>query len=131
MTHFKQGRFLIAQRAVSQPDDKFRMMRKKLRQLAGEDGIDRLMNTHTLDGLIAPSNRPAWRINHVRGDAPPVSSALSAALAGYPAVTVPMAQLDGLPIGVTVWGRKQNDDIVISIAAALERVTGGFHRPRQ
>ena len=40
-----------------------------------------------------------------------------------------MTQLDGLPVGVTVWGKELTDDIVISIAASLERITGGFKRP--
>ena len=129
MPHFNQQRLILAAQTPPLDRTKYNRALKQVLQLAGPEGIDRVMDAHNLDALIAPSNRPAWRIDYVQGDAEPVSSAVSAAVSGYPAMTVPMAQRDGLPMGVTVWGRRMADDRVIAIGAALERMTGGFKRP--
>ena len=73
----------MAQEAPIISDEQSEQFYRRLRTLAGRDGIDRMADAHTLDALIAPSNRPAWRTDYARGDAPPVSSALSAAVAGF------------------------------------------------
>ena len=47
------------------------------------------MDEHDLDALIAPTNGPAWKIDHVNGDTFHVGSSSLAAISGYPNVTVP------------------------------------------
>jgi ABC-type transport system substrate-binding protein len=56
------------------------------------------------DALVAPTTTPAWKIDLVNGDALRGSSAKSAALAGYPLVTIPAGHVMGLPVGITVHG---------------------------
>ncbi|MEE2786820.1 MAG: amidase family protein [Myxococcota bacterium] len=129
MPHFGQDRLVLAQRREAMPSEQYHRDLARLLDLAGSAGIDHIITKYRLDGLIAPSNRPAWLSDYRTGDAMPVSSALPAAVAGYPAVTVPMAKRDGLPVGVTVWGRAKQDAQIIAIAAAIERMTGGFKRP--
>ena len=49
---------------------------------------------------------------------------------GNPAVVVPVATTaDGLPIGVQVVGRPFEEELVLSVAAAIERACGGYRRP--
>jgi Asp-tRNA(Asn)/Glu-tRNA(Gln) amidotransferase A subunit family amidase len=49
---------------------------------------------------------------------------------GNPAVVVPVGRsAEGLPIGVQVIGRPFEEELVLSVAAAIERHSGGYVRP--
>jgi Asp-tRNA(Asn)/Glu-tRNA(Gln) amidotransferase A subunit family amidase len=51
-------------------------------------------------------------------------------LLGMPAVTVPVASSsEGLPIGVQIAGRPWEEELVLSVAGALERELGTFNPP--
>ena len=53
-----------------------------------------------------------------------------AAIAGYPHLTVPMGQVKGLPVGLSVIGLAWSDQQVLSIGAACERLLGKIAPPR-
>jgi Asp-tRNA(Asn)/Glu-tRNA(Gln) amidotransferase A subunit family amidase len=49
---------------------------------------------------------------------------------GHPAVVVPVGRSpEGLPIGVQVVGRPWEEEVVLQVAAAIERETGGYEPP--
>jgi Asp-tRNA(Asn)/Glu-tRNA(Gln) amidotransferase A subunit family amidase len=51
-------------------------------------------------------------------------------LLGSPAVVVPVAQSpEGLPIGVQIVGRPWEEELVLAVAAEVERECGGYKRP--
>jgi Asp-tRNA(Asn)/Glu-tRNA(Gln) amidotransferase A subunit family amidase len=51
-------------------------------------------------------------------------------LLGNPGAVIPVAQSpEGLPIGVQVVGRPWEEELVLAVAAELERECGGFRRP--
>lgn len=70
-----------------------------------EEGIDRVMNEHNLDAIIAPTGGPAWKTDWTNGDAGHVSSSSPAARSGYPNITVPMGFVEGLPVGISFFGK--------------------------
>jgi amidase len=77
--------------------------------------------------LIAPSNGPAERIDEVWGDRRGGGSAQiasAAAIAGYPSLTVPAGLAGGLPVGLTLVGRRNQDGLLLQIARAYERAAG-------
>ena len=89
-----------------------------------EEGMDKVMNEHTLDAIIAPTGSPAWKIDLVNGDElGGVFSSSPAAISGYPSVTVPMGQLDGLPVNISIFGRAWSEPILLEIAYAYEQGT--------
>ena len=47
-----------------------------------------------------------------------------AAMAGYPHLTLPMGEIRGLPIGLSVMGATDQDAAVLSGGLAIERVLG-------
>jgi Asp-tRNA(Asn)/Glu-tRNA(Gln) amidotransferase A subunit family amidase len=52
-------------------------------------------------------------------------------LAGFPGATVPMGfSPEGLPIGVQVIGRPNEDELVLAVAAELESARGKCEGPR-
>ena len=51
-------------------------------------------------------------------------------LLGNPGAVVPMAQsAEGLPVGVQIVGRPWEEELVLAVAAELERQCGGFRKP--
>jgi amidase len=82
-----------------------------------------VLERHDVQALIAPSNEPAWPVDYARGDAGRLSSSTLAALAGYPNVSVPAGLVDGLPVGVSVFGPK-NLSKLLPLALVIERACG-------
>src|SRR4029077_6539831 len=69
---------------------------------------DLTMTKYRLDALVAPTGGPAWITDLVNGDggtasAPGPSTVTS--VAGYPHITVPMGLVQGLPVGLSFFGR--------------------------
>jgi amidase len=51
-------------------------------------------------------------------------------LLGNPGAVVPVGQSpEGLPIGVQIVGRPWEEELVLAVAAEVERVAGGFRKP--
>lgn len=92
-------------------------------RLAGPEGIDKLLADNKVAFLIAPTEGPAWPIDLVTGDHfLPVGAGSLAAIAGYPHLTVPMGDVEGLPVGLSIIGPKWGDKAVLEAGAAYEKV---------
>ncbi len=96
---------------------------EKMNRLVRDEGIDRVMKEHNLDAFIAPTGSPAWKTDLVNGDSYTVSSSSPAAVAGYPNITVPMGYVDGLPVGISFFGRAWSEPLLIEIAYSYEQGT--------
>ncbi len=95
----------------------------------GRDALDAVLDAHGLDALVAPTTTPAWLIDLVNGDPVRGSSAKSAALAGYPLVSVPAGFVAGLPVGVTFMGRAFSEPALIRLAYAFEQAARARRPP--
>ena len=89
-------------------------------------GIDLTMAKYKLDALIAPTGGPAWITDLVNGDggtasAPGPSTVTS--VAGYPHITVPMGFVQGLPVGLSFFGRAWSEPTLVKLAYAYEQAT--------
>jgi amidase len=96
----------------------------------GRDSFDAALNDGKLDALVAPTTTPAWPYDVVNGDQFRGSSAKSAALGGYPLVSVPAGQVQGLPVGITFMGRAWSEPTLIKLAYAFEQATGARFAPK-
>jgi amidase len=90
------------------------------RALAGIDAL--LMPTtpdvaHTLGSDLPLAERVlrGWAV---------LSNTIPADLTGHPALTIPAAEKDGLPVGVMLLGRHFHDERLLSVAATFERHHG-------
>jgi amidase len=88
-----------------------------------QDGIDSALRSHQLDALIAPSNGPAWMIDHINGDNFSVGSSSFAAVSGYAAITVPAGFISGMPIGLSFIGGAFSEKQLIEIGYAFEQAS--------
>ena len=127
MPYFLQERLEAAQARGPLSEPAYLEARRAARRLAGEDGIDRVMDAHRLDAIVAPTGGPAWVTDLVNGDHFGGSSSAYAAAAGYPNVTVPVF---GLPVGVSFFGRAWSEPTLIRIAHAFEQATRHRRPPR-
>ena len=103
---------------------------EKCRRLAGKEGFDAIMDEQQLDALVAPTTTPAWPVDLVNGDQFRGSSAKSAALVGYPLVSVPAGVAAGLPVGITFMGRAWSEPTLIKLAYAYEQATKARRAPQ-
>ncbi|MEM9285368.1 MAG: amidase [Pseudomonadota bacterium] len=90
----------------------------------GPEGIDRLLSAYNVDYLIAPSRGPAFLTDPVRGDIDQSNAGAGwlPAIAGYPHLTLPMGDLRGLPIGLSIIGTKWDDAGVLRTGQAFEDI---------
>jgi len=103
---------------------------EKCRRLAGKEGFDAAMDEQQLDAMVAPTTTPAWPVDLINGDQFRGSSAKSAALAGYPLVSVPAGAAMGLPVGITFMGRAWSEPTLIKLAYAFEQATKARKPPQ-
>jgi amidase len=123
LVFFGQELFVDAQRKGPLTSAGYRKALAKNRRLARTEGIDAVMIKHRLDALVAPTQGPVWLIDLVNGDCAAGGSSSPAAVAGYPSITVPAGYVDGLPVGISFFGRAYTEPTLIRLAYAYEQAT--------
>jgi amidase len=99
------------------------------KRLAGPEGIDKLLAQYHVDALVAPTAGPAWVVDTVNGDHAAGSTPTLAAVAGYPHISVPMGDVYGLPVGLSIMGAKWSDGQVLAFGYAYEQARGPLPGP--
>lgn len=94
-------------------------------RLARTEGIDALMAKHELDALVALTSGPAGLGDPIYGGASSSTGGSSglAAVAGYPNITLPVADVRGLPMGISFFGRAWSEAKLLALAADFESRT--------
>ncbi|MEO0438765.1 MAG: hypothetical protein AAF098_17860, partial [Pseudomonadota bacterium] len=126
LAYFDQSIFL---KAAALPDTQadYEQKRAATKKAMSTDGLDRLFAEHRLDALIGITTGPAWKIDWVNGDAffgP--SMAGPAAVAGNPHITLPLAEVDGLPLGISLIGQRQQDHRLAALAKLISDKHGAI-----
>jgi amidase len=123
MPYFGQDLFLKAQAKGPLTTEEYLNALGKNQQFARADGIDAVMDKLKLDALVAPTGGPAWITDLPTGDHSAGGSSTLAAVAGYPAITVPMGFTFGLPVGISFFGRAWSEGVLIKLAFAYEQAS--------
>lgn len=123
MPYFAQENFYKAQEKGPLTTKEYVEAMEKNRQLSRMDGIDKTMEEHKLDAIVAPTGGPAWLTDIVNGDSFGGGSSEFAAVAGYPNVNVTAGYVHGLPVGISFFGRAWSEPVLIRLAYAYEQVT--------
>lgn len=128
---FGQETFELAQSRGGLDDPKYLEALANSKRLAGSEGIDKLLKENKVDLLVAPTTGVAWKTDLVNGDqySGPSASQLPA-VAGYPHLTVPMGQIEGLPLGISFIGTAWDDAKVLSAGYAYERASQPTSAPK-
>jgi amidase len=123
MPHFGQELLIEAQAKGPLTDEIYRRSLQTIRRAARDRGIDAVMDAQRLDAIVAPTGGPAWPTDLVNGDHVGGSSSAPAAIAGYPNISVPAGEVQGLPIGLSFFGRAWSEPTLFRIAYAFEQAT--------
>jgi len=121
LQYFGQEVFVQAQATTNLSDPTYLSAKKQAHDGAATNGIDAVMTANQLDALISPTAGVAWLIS-TNGDPPFSASSGPAAVAGYPHLTVPMGQVNGLPVGMSFFGRAWDDAKILAIGYAYEQL---------
>lgn len=130
MHYHDHERMKTAQSKESLDSDEYQEALKLMRTLTREEGIDKIMDEHHLDAIIAPTGSPAWKTDLTNGDNFGIFSSSPAAIAGYPNITVPMGDIDGLPVGLSIFGRAWSEPVLLEIAYSYEQGTKKRFTPK-
>lgn len=131
MPLFGQDIFTMAQAKAGLDDAAYRAARAKSLRLAGQEGIDAMLADNKVAMLVTISYGPAWPSDTVWGDQyeGPSGSTGPAAIAGYPHLTVPMGQVRGLPVGMSMIGPAYAEQMLLDAGYAFETAAHLTLRP--
>jgi amidase len=106
-------------------DEAYIKARDAVQSATRENGIDKLLAAHNVSALVSPSGPVSPRIDPVNGDVWPewAGAGWAAAIAGYPHLTVPMGDVHGIPIGLSIMAGKDTDAAVLAYGYAYEQAT--------
>ena len=130
LRHYNQRYLELAQDKDDLDAEEYREALAAMHKGSREEGIDSIMDLHDLDAIIAPTGSPAWKTDLINGDSFQLGSSSPAAHAGYPNITLPMGYVDGLPVGVSIFGRAWSEPVLLEIAYAYEQGTGHRQAPK-
>jgi len=123
MPYFGQELFLKAEEKGPLTSPEYLKALEKNRRLSRTQGIDAVIAKDRLDAIVAPTGGPSWTTDLVNGDHFTGGSSSPAAVAGYPAVSVPAGFIHGLPVGISFFGAAYSEPKLIKLAFAYEQVT--------
>lgn len=121
MPHFRQELLEESEKTAGYDKTAYGALRDGNRRAAGTAGIDAMLRARGMDALIAPTTGPAWPIDLANGDRYEGSATTLPAVAGYPHLTVPMGQLNGLPVGLSFIGPAWSEASLLAMGFAYEQ----------
>ena len=121
MPYFKQEIFERSNAKGPLTDEAYTEALRKAQEETRANGLDRLLQEHNLDALVAPSEGAAWSIDLVNGDHYLGGFSTYPAVSGYPHITQPMGKLHGLPVGLSFAGPAYSEKALIGLAYAYEQ----------
>jgi amidase len=120
LVHFGQELFEQAEATSPDPADPAARAARAEARARARESLDDPLAAHRLDAIITLTANPAWLTDHVLGDHDVFHTSSPAAVAGYPAVTVPAGQVHGLPVGLSFTGPAWTEPRLIGLAHAFE-----------
>lgn len=130
MPYFGQELLIQAQEKGDLSTPEYKEARAAMLKGCREEGIDKVMATHELNAIIAPTGSPAWPTDLINGDHFTGGSSSPAARAGYPNITVPAGMVHGLPVGISFFGRAWSEPVLLKLAYAYEQASGHRQPPK-
>jgi len=119
---FGQEIFEGASKAPSITDSSYLQRRADARRLSRE-ALDKMLADNTVEILVGPSTGPATIVDPIDGSRSLGSYSTLPSVAGYPHLTVPMGDVSGLPVNLSLIGPAWSDARVLALGYAFEQAT--------
>ncbi len=129
MPYFEQELMVQSEAKGDLSEQEYVAALDECRRLSRTEGIDAVLEKHQLDALVMPTTGPAFCIDLINGDHYVGGASSAAAMAGYPAITVPAGEVSGLPVGLTFVGRAFSELTLLRLAYAFEQATQARFNP--
>jgi len=129
MPHFEQEIFEKSISTLDQ-DEKYLKALQMVEKVRIE--FNDLLKNNNLDSFIGLTRNPAWQIDYEGGDDAAMANQASygngayAAIAGYPHLTIPLASINNLPVGISLIGPAWSDAILLQMGYELEKNKESF-----
>jgi amidase len=130
MPYFGQDLFIQSEAKGPLTTKEYVDMLNTNHRLARADGIDALMDKNKLDAIVAPTSGPSCVTDLLNGDHFTGGSSSAAAVAAYPIISVPAGFIDGMPVGISFFGRAWSEATLFKLAYAFEQATNSRQRPQ-
>jgi amidase len=88
------------------------------------EALDGPLTAHRLDAIVTLTASPAWLTDYHLGDHDVFHTSGPAAVAGFPAISVPAGGVFGLPVGLSFIGPPWSEPRLIALAYAFEQAAG-------
>ena len=129
MPHFQQELFEMSESRGDLNTKEYKDALAKIVNVG--DLLNELFETEKLDALCGPATGPSWCTDLVNGDSwTGYGSYGPAALSGFPSITVPMGNVDELPVGLSFLGKAYSEAALIGIAYAYEQASKNRKAPK-
>ncbi|MCG7571440.1 amidase [Pseudoalteromonas sp. CNC9-20] len=89
-------------------------------RLTARNALQHWFTANQLDAIISPTNSPAWKIDKINGDHYLGGASTLAAVAGTLHITLPLADVQGLPVGFSVMANVGGDEQAIAAAKTID-----------
>jgi len=127
MPWFQQEIFVSSEEKGPLTEQRYQDLSSSLLKATRDDGLDSMIDDNELDAILSVTLGPAWKIDKVNGDHYVGGISSYAAIAGYPHITIPLGEVHGLPIGLSIMGKAQSEKQLIAIAYTLEKLIKQGH----
>ncbi len=94
------------------------------------EALDGPLAAHRLDAIVTLTASPAWLTDYHLGDHDVFHTSGPAAVAGYPAISVPAGGAFGLPVGLSFIGPAWSEPRLIALAHAFGQAVPPLPPPR-
>ena len=129
MPFFRQEIFLKSQETTGKEQD-YQQALEMVSRVRSE--FNEMLTKDNLDGFIGLTRNPAWKIDYAGGDEAAMANQISfgngafAAIAGYPHLTVPLASINDLPVGISIIGPAWSETMLLQVGYELEKNKNKF-----
>lgn len=129
LAHFGQELFEQAEATSGDLSDAGYLANRAEAGRLAREALDGPLAAHRLDAIVTLTANPAWLTDYHLGDHDVFHTSGPAAVAGYPAISVPAGGAFGLPVGVSFIGPAWSEPRLIALAYAFEQAAGGRLTP--
>ncbi|MFY0651306.1 MAG: amidase [Cyclobacteriaceae bacterium] len=123
MPYFEQEILKLSEEKSGLDSKEYQDILESMLTMSRKDGLVATLDRYQLDAIVAPTNNPSWPIDLLNGDKYDIYSSSPAARSGYPNITVPAGNVQGLPVGISFFSRAYEEPKLISMAFAFEQAT--------
>ncbi|MDB5426439.1 MAG: amidase family protein [Phenylobacterium sp.] len=119
---FGQEIFEQAAKAPPMTDEGY-LQKRAAARTATRAALDKMLQDNRVEALVGPSTGPAFIVDPINGARSLGSYSTLPAVSGYPHLTLPMGNVSGLPVNLSLIGPAWSEARLLALGYAFEQAT--------